>query len=44
LGELKRKSPSFAWIFTYVEVEEVKFGIVQMHRSFPYGEGEEDGA
>ena len=39
-GELRRKSSSFAWIYSSVEVEEIKFVVVQMHRSFPYGEGE----
>ena len=38
--ELRRKSSSFAWIYSFVELEEIKFGVVKMNRSFPYGEGE----
>lgn len=39
-GEPRRKSSSFAWIYCYVEVEEIKFGVGKVRRSFPYGEGE----
>ena len=34
-GKLRGKSSSVAWIYSFVEVEEIKFGVVQMRRSFP---------
>ena len=39
-GELRGKSSSVAWRYSFVEVEEIKFGVVQTRRSFPYGEGD----